>query len=185
MTTRGTDRQKAEHRFAAIAALIELASLPDERIFPRLMPDGQPVSTWTEAAQWCAANTGRSLRGIWRIWAAFKRGGKAALQRRARSDKGNSRFFRLHPPAAAFAAYLFMAWTRNVRTIFLAMERNAAALGVRVEELPSYETLRKWLRSCGEHSLVSSALRGQKAYRARANQDAKFGFLSRKGQRAA
>ena len=158
-------RIEAAQRFKAVAALVELQAQQSDARFPHLMPDGTKVQTWTEAAAWCAQNTGRSPVGIWRIWKRFKTGGRAALIRRTRSDKGTSHFFRCHPMVATFAAYLHVAWTRNTLQIFHAIEDNQAMLGLCNETMPSYETLRKWLRSTPQSTLIREALRGQRSYR--------------------
>lgn len=183
-TKRKAGREKWE-RLNAIAALVELSSLPVEQCFPHLMPDGERVTTWTEAEAWCAARTGRSLRTIQRIWSTFRRSGRAALARKIRSDKGKSRFFENHPAGATFAAYLFLTWTRNVRRIHAAMEQESLLLGIENGQLPSYTTLRQWLYFTARRALVSAGLRGQALYRGHLNAEAKRRLSSRKNKKAA
>jgi hypothetical protein len=167
----------AQARYEAIAALVDLTAQPADARFPHLMPDGQKVKNWREAEQWSAARVGRSLRTIQRLWAAFRDLGEAGLKQRPRSDKGISRFFRSCPKAAIFAAYLYLAWTKNCRTIQEAILRNAQLLCV-ADTTPSYETVRVWLRSAAfRSSFVPDALIGQACYRTLISADAMRGLL--------
>ena len=146
--------EHSQSRFAAIAALVQLSETPRRQRFPHLTPDGQCVRNWTEAVAWCAASSGRSIRGIWALWGAFRRSGHSALSNKSRSDKGCSRFFQRRPGAAVFVSGLYLAGIRNTRSILFELEQNCGALGVRRDQLPSYESLRRWLRSIDQSLLV-------------------------------
>jgi hypothetical protein len=154
--------ESAKSRFAAIAGLVQLSNKPYSQRFPHVMSDGRCVQNWTEAVAWCASQTGRSVRNIWAIWGAFQRGGSQALNNKPRRDSGGVRFFQHYPAAAVFAFTLYFTETQNVTKILVEMERNFAALGIERDQLPSYESLRRWLRSATIGPLVSSLLQEQK-----------------------
>jgi hypothetical protein len=159
------------NRYEAILPLIPLLDLPKNRRFPHLLPDGTCVWSTSAAASWCAQQSDRSLRTIWRGLAAFKRGGEAAFDRGFRSDKGLSRFFGRHRAAAAFVAYLSLTWRPSLQAIHEAMLRHREPLGLSELKMPSYGTVRFWLRSATP-SLVPMALEGQKLFRDLAFSDA-------------
>jgi hypothetical protein len=164
-------------RYDAVAPLIPLLGLPKNRRFPHLLPDGTCAWSMSAAASWCAQKSGRSLRTIQRVQAAFKLGGDGAFDRRFRSDRGLSRFFGRNRAAAAFAAYLSLTWRPSVRAIHEAMLRHRELLGLSGLKMPSYETVRCWLRSATP-SLVPLALEGQKLYRDLAFSDADICVLT-------
>ena len=62
-----------------------------------------------------AATNGASERSVWRWFSEFERRGSSAF-RRARADKGHSRYFESHPEVAARVARLW-ASQRSVRAI--------------------------------------------------------------------
>lgn len=153
-------------RLDAIALLIELDGIAPTERFPHLPLDGKRIRTWAEAEEWCAERADRSVRTIRRIFATFKKGGQAALQRRKRADKGISRFFARHSKAAMFAAYLRLAGLLTSRAIHRAMLRNHELLEIPEGKTASYETVRAWIKS-KPSAFVELALEGQKRYRDR------------------
>jgi hypothetical protein len=175
-------KAKAEDRFKAIAAMVELMEAPKEQRFPFLLPDGQRILTLTQAAKGCARQCGRSETGVWRLYGRFKKFGKEGLFSRSRNDKGFSRFFLKHSKAAAFAAYLRHAWQLPFSAIQDAMLRDYKLLEITEEKVPSCETVRRWLQSASI-PLVPLALEGQRVYRGRISSYAKRGLLTgTKGQ---
>jgi len=161
----------------SIAPLVELLRLPREIRFPHLLPDGQRAQTWTEMVSWCARRNGRSVETIWRRFGKFKRGGADLLQRRGRSDKGISRFFSQHLKAAAFAAYLRLAWRQTIREIHEAIQRDHDLLEISPQNAPSYRTVKLWPKS-ESPLVVASALEGQKTHRERVSALAKHGLMA-------
>lgn len=172
-----SDRKSARTRFDAIAPLVELSEIPIARRFPHLMADGQRMLTWSQAVEWCADRSGVSARSIYRMHAAFKKGGQKALQRSDRRDKGVSRFFTRHEKAALFAAYLHLAYPGNLCAVHSAIARDAGLLDIPEGKTPSYETVRTWLRSTLQSTLVTLALKGQRIFREQVAQHAKRGHL--------
>jgi hypothetical protein len=103
---------------------------------------------------------------------------------RSRKDKGTSRWFARYEKAAEFAAYLRLAWGQNFTEIYNIIQRDHDHLEIPPAQIPSYETVRAWLRS-NPVGLVALALEGQKAHRARIALDAKQGFLTERKEREA
>lgn len=167
----------AQSRFARIAPLVELLSIPASYRFPHLLPDGKRAQTWTETVAWCAVQSGRHVRTISRDLALFKEGSEGALLSHGRKDKGVSRFFARHSKATAFAAYLRLAWQQTFLAIHKAILRDGRLLEISAEEMPCYETVRGWFRSIPS-DLVALALEGQKAHRERVSSYAKRGLLT-------
>lgn len=154
----------AKGRFEIIAPVLELRDMPESRRFPHLMPDGKCVWTMGEAVAWCAAHNGLTPRTVWRAVSAFKKGGKQSLERGIRADKGHSRFFAHHRKAAALAAYLHLAWRPSVRSVYEAILRHRELIDLSTAKLPSYETVRTWLR-IATPTLAQLAVDGQGLYR--------------------
>jgi hypothetical protein len=168
---------KAAECLESIAPLAELLRFPQKIRFPYLLPDGQRAETWTEIVRWCARRNGRSVGTTWRTFAKFKRGGAELLQRRERSDKGISRFFSRHLKAAAFAAYLRLAWRQTFREIHEAIQRDRDLLEISRQNAPSYRTVSLWLRS-ESPLVVALALEGQKIHRERISAFARRGLMA-------
>ncbi len=161
-------------RFRAIAPLVELDQVPKPQRFPRLLPDGSRAWSATQIVAWCAKENGRCVRTVRRSLALFRRGGKGALERCPRADKGSARFFGRHRAAAVFAAYLHLAWRPSVRAVHQSILRNRESLGLSGVRLPCYETARAWLRT-GRQALAPLAVEGQNLYRALAFSEADRG----------
>jgi hypothetical protein len=164
-------------RFDAIAPLVQLFDVKESRRFPHVLPDGTRTWTMTRAVAWCAEHDKRSTRTIWRKIHDFKDRKNGLPERIGRSDKGHSRFFTWHNQAAIFAAYLHLALQPTTRGIHGAIVRNRELLGISAAQLPSYETVRVWLRSVSP-ALVKLALEGQRAYRELIFSDLERGLLA-------
>lgn len=169
----------SRHRY--IAPLLEAESEPKDQRFPRLLEDGTRVRNWGELENWCAARSGQigpkslSVRTVQRLRADVTKKGYGALLRDERKDKGKSRFFSAYPKAAWLVGYLFLDCRQSCRVAHEAIVRDAALIEVPSEELPSYETVRAWLKSMPP-SLVAYAREGRKAYRERMAPYLKRGF---------
>lgn len=178
-------RRKAfgEARLEVIRPYVELLGLPKDKRFPRLFPDGTRVWTIKAAREWCVKCADRSPRTIWRWLAIFKAGGKRAFER-PRSDKGRSRFFAQHRKAASLAAYVHQTFQPTVRSIHREIARNRKLLCLSAAELPSYETVRQWLR-CESLGLLKLALEGQQDFRELVFSEIKAGLLIVRKDRSA
>jgi putative transposase len=166
-------KEQIEKGFKSIEALAEILDLPESQRFPHRMPDGTRVRNWSEADAWSAKQDGSSISTIQRRKNRFKKEGRRGLLRVVRRDKHSSHFFDAHREAAYLAAYIFLECRQSCRAAYEAIVRNAAMIEVPSEELPSYETVRAWLRSIPP-SLTVYAREGRKAY-----QDKMSPFLQR------
>jgi putative transposase len=158
--------EQIEKVFKSIEALAEIPDLPDGQRFPRKMPDGKRVRTWTQAEEWQAKQNGTSPKTIHRRWNRFKKNGKNSLVRAVRCDKDKSHFFETYPKAKFLAAYLYLDQKQSATVAFEALVRDAALIEVPTDDLPSYETVRHWLSSMPP-ALITYAREGKKAYRER------------------
>jgi hypothetical protein len=93
-------------------------------------------------------------------------GGLPALADRQRRDKDTSRFFEQYPKAKWLAAYLYLECRQSVQAAYEAIVRDPAAVEVPPEDLPSYDTVRRWLGSMPP-ALTVYAREGRKAYQER------------------
>jgi transposase InsO family protein len=158
--------QRVEDRFKMIAPLIEIGRLRKAERFPCSMPDGKEVRNWGEAEKWCSSQSKLSTKTIRREYEKFKKNGQGALLRKQRKDRGSAGFFPAHPKAAWLVAYLYLECKQSCRAAFEAMIRDADLIEVSSVDLPSYETVRKWLNSMPE-ALKVYAREGRKHYRER------------------
>jgi hypothetical protein len=94
-----------------------------------------------------------------------------------RKDKGTSRWFEAYPQAKEFAAYLSLGESglsgldpsfnfvgQSVTYIRSELVRQAEALGIPKDDLPSYDTVRRWLNTTPS-SMRIYAEKGRRAYR--------------------
>jgi hypothetical protein len=171
-----------EGRLRTIAPLVELDQMPKAQRFPRLLPDGGRAWSATQIVAWCAKENGCCVRTVKRSLGAFRRGGKGALERGPRADKGSSRFFGRHHAAAAFAAYLHLAWRPSLSAVHRSILRNREAIGLGSVKAPSYWTVRQWLR-LATPALVPLAVEGQRIYRQLAFSEVEQGILRARNDR--
>jgi hypothetical protein len=168
---------ETEERYDVYAPLVDLSELPGDRIFPYILPNGERASRQGDAIKWCAKHSGRCVQTIYRKLSKLRKDGSKALSPRPRKDKGSSRFFSQNHKAAVFVAYLHLALQPTARAIHGAIVRNRELLGISEAQLPSYETVRVWLRSALP-ALVKLALEGQRAYRELMFSDLERGLLA-------
>ena len=173
------DKFGTRARLDAIEPLLALIDIPIAQRFPHLFPDGQCAESWSDAIRWCAVRTGVSTMTIRRIYRRFKVGGIGALSRRYRSDKGTSRYFKQHPEAAAFAAYLRLCWKLSYLHVHRVILQLSKAISLTEDQAPSNETVRMFLKTTPMPELISLALRGQEKYRHLASKYAKSGFFGK------
>ena len=156
---------KAEQRLAILHPILDYRV--DPRRFGMLrLKDGGAVTSASRMVEYVSETSGVSVRTLKYWLAQYQSGGLPALADRQRRDKGTSRFFTDFPKAAWLAAYLFLECRQSCRVAHEAIVRDADLLEIPVDELPSYETVRAWLRSMPP-SLTVYARHGKKAYRER------------------
>ena len=133
-----------------------------------VLPDGRKVLSASAMAEYLAHAHRLSQRTIWRWYRAFQKLGLLGLADRTRKDKGSSRFFMQHPAAARLAAYVYLTQRQPMYRAYEALQRDCLLVGAKPGELPSYETVRAYLRS----NAISEPMRlmareGARVYRER------------------
>jgi hypothetical protein len=150
-----SDAQEAQarERYGIVEPLIRFQtdqhSTPPKQLHLALslvLPDGSPVTTRSQMCSWLANKHHTSEATIWRWVSRFSAHGLPGLADRARSDASTSRFFAKHPDAATLAAYLFLEQRQSVRAAYEAIQRDCLSLKLKPCELPSYETVRAFLK---------------------------------------
>jgi transposase InsO family protein len=159
------DQAQAEFRLSILRMLFDFQREP-ERFGNLRLPDGTPVTSFSRMAAYVAAQSNVSEATIWLWKRRYEKDGLAALADRKRSDKNSSRFFSLYPKAAWLAAYLYLDQKQSVSVCYEALLRDAALLEIPAGDLPSYNTVRRWL-SMMPPQLVTYAREGAKIYRER------------------
>jgi transposase InsO family protein len=161
---------QARERYAIIDPLVRFQ--PDQRLaspgqlqlaLAMVLPDGSPVTTRTQMRLYLANKHDLSEVTIYRWVRAFTKRGLVGLADQARSDRGSSRFFEKHPDAATLAAYLYLGQRQSVRAAYEAIQRDCLLLKLKPCELPSYETVRAFLKRTPE-PLMLLAREGRRAY---------------------
>jgi len=169
------DQAVAESRLAVLSPILMYRADP-ERFAQLQLKDGSPVRSFSRMVVYVAeTNPGVSDRTLRNWLQRYRQGGFAALADKVRSDKQESRFFKAYPKAAWLAAYLFLECRQSATVAYEAIVRDAAMIDVPRRELPSYETVRAFLRSAPP-SLVTYAREGRKAYQDRMSPYLKRGF---------
>lgn len=165
--THEEEEELARGRYRVIEPLLNFSSTAAESAEPPLLlPDGREVRSATTMCEHLAIHHQLSQRTIYRWVQQFRRGGLSALADCARSEKGKSRFFERYDKAAVHAAYLYLVQRRSVRLAHEAIVRDREILEVPEEELPSYETVRAFVRSIPP-AIETLARNGYRAYRER------------------
>ena len=165
---------QARERYSIIEPLIQFegqrSTLPDQLPLELslVLPDGSPVTTRTQMRRYLANKHGLSDITIWRWVRRFTKRGLPGLADQARNDGGTSRFFAQHPKAANLVAYVKLAQRQSVATSYAALERDCLTVGVKPCDLPSYETVRRFLASKEfSEPLKLMAEQGRRVYRER------------------
>jgi len=163
LLTDPSDQAQAELRLSTIQMLFDYRTDPQRFGSLRLF-DGEPVTSFSRMVAYVAETTHNGESTIWLWLRNYEKGGLPALADRKRKDKNQSRFFTAYPKAAWLAAYLYLECKQSATFAYEAIVRDAAMVEIPSDDLPSYETVRSWLRSMPP-SLVTYARQGRKAYR--------------------
>ena len=159
------DQEQASQRLAVVQQILEYQRDPAR--FGRLqLRDGTPVTSASLMVEYAAEAHSISRGTLYNWLRAYKAGGFAALADRKRKDAHTSRFFEAYPRAAWLAAFLFLDQCMSCRVAHENIVSNREMIEVPQEDLPSYETVRAWLKSMPP-SLVVYAREGRKAYQER------------------
>ena len=161
---------QARERYAIIEPLVRFQPGPRlaspgqlQLALAMVLPDGSPVTTRTQMRRYLANKHNLSDITIYRWVRAFTKHGLVGLADQARSDRGDSRFFKKHPDAATLAAYLYLGQRQSARAAFEAIQRDCLLLKLKPCELPSYETVRAFLKRTPE-PLKLLARKGARVY---------------------
>lgn len=158
-------QKQAEDRLAVLQPILDFAADP-ARYRMLQLTDGGAVTSKSRmiAYQSAAHNVSRSTIKNWlKPW---RDGGFPALADRQRKDKGDSRWFASNNKAALLVAYLFLNHNQSYRACHEALIQDGEMLGIAEADLPSYETVRSWLKSAPP-CLTTYAREGRAAYQNR------------------
>lgn len=158
-------QQQAEERLAILQPILGYHD-DRERYNALRLSDGRAVTSKSKLIQYQAETTGNCERTIKGWLARYAAGGFPALADRQRSDKNTSRWFTDHPEAAHVAAYLYLLCRQSCRVCHETLVRDRETFGISEDDLPSYETVRSWLKSTPPY-LEAYAREGRRAYRER------------------
>jgi hypothetical protein len=158
-------QKQAEERLEILKPALEFSSDPG-RFSAFHLGDGRAVSSQTSLIQYVAQARGISERTI-KLWLQrYRQGGFPALADKQRCDKHSSRFFAHYHNAAILAAYLYLECRQNARVVYEAIVQDRELLAIPELELPSYETVRAFLKLMPPY-LKTYALEGRRAYQER------------------
>lgn len=156
---------QAEERLAILQPVLDFDRDPCRFAALRLR-DGSPVTSKTRMIRYQAETSGQGERTI-KLWLArYAQGGFPALADRQRSDKNTSRWFQEHRKAADVVGYLYLLCEQSCRACYEALVRDRETFGIAEDDLPSYETVRAWLKSAPPY-LEAYAREGRREYRER------------------
>ncbi|MEZ2347404.1 hypothetical protein [Terriglobus sp. RCC_193] len=159
-----TAAREAAERREVLAPLLDWINYPDKRLGLRLL-SGAAVRTQTDMIQWLAEQRGMSDSTVKRMLKRYREGGEANLAKKPRKDAGQSRFFSEHPDAAALVAFTGYADGTHVsaRAAERALRQQGWRLGLGLADLPSYDTIRRFL-DAADKDLKELARKGEKKY---------------------
>jgi hypothetical protein len=176
------DQQLAEQRLEIIRPILEYDADPKKWSACRLEDKSYVVSK-TQFVRYLAQISQPSVseRTIWGWYRAFTKGGFAALAKKPRADKGQSRWFSLYPKARILAAYLYLGdidrkdlrptemphRPQSVAFICKQIRERADSLGIAEGDLPSRETVRLFLSQEISPAMKVLAREGKREYRER------------------
>ena len=160
-----TAQRQAEERLGTIEPILMFQQ--DRARFGLLrLQDGTAVTSYSRMVAFTAEASGKSTHTIFDWVKRYKSGGLPALADRVRKDKYTSRFFQTYPKAGWLGAYLYLECRQSVTCAFEAIVRDRELLEIPEDELPSYDTVRVFLKSTPA-ALAVYAREGKKAYRDR------------------
>ena len=150
------DQKQAEERFAAIEPVLDYAR--DAARWAQL-----GIRSQAQLLRYQAEHTGNDVRTLHRWVSRYRSGGFPALADRKRSDRDRSRWFAEHREAAIAAAAGYLEYKQSCRVCYEIIEREHAKLGLAEGDLPSYETVRTFLKSMPPY-LKTYAREGRRKY---------------------
>lgn len=151
-------QEQANERYQAIAPLLEFAR--GVKQFPFSTLGGKTIRNLDQLAAHIAEEQQTSTRTIWRWYTRYKNGNSPALANRARSDRGQSRYFEDNPVLRSFAEKKYLSERLSIRMVHEALERECST---RRLDAPSYSTVRAYLASLPA-ALSSFAREGERQY---------------------
>lgn len=155
------EKQAAE-RLAILQPLLDYAKDPAHFAQLRLK-DGRAVTTANLLAEYLGETHGVSVRTLWNWKKRFDHGSDKALARSVRSDRGQSKFFQRYPDAAQLVASIYLKPHQTASRAYDNLVREHHLLNIPVHELPSYETVRRYLEALPP-SITVLARKGERAY---------------------
>ena len=165
--------RQARERYAIVEPLIRFKAEPSGAAESQMhldlglrLPDGTPVTTRTHLCRYLANKHHLSKATLWRWDSLFASHGLVGLSDPPRKDKNKSHFFEKHPKAATLAAYLYLEQRQSRRAAFEAIQRDCLSLGLKPDDLPSYETVRAFLGTISP-SVALLAREGRRIHRER------------------
>jgi hypothetical protein len=172
----------AEQRLAIIRPILEYDADPEKWSACQLA-DESLVSSKTQLVRYIAeiSQPRVSERTIWGWYRAVTNGGPKALAKKLRADKGQSRWFSLHPKARILAAYLYLGdidrkdllpnekphRPQSVAFVCEQIRERADSLGIAAGDLPSRETVRSFLSQAISPAMKVLAREGKREYHER------------------
>ncbi len=160
---------QSEQRLRLLSPILDFRRLGPLAGSVLLLPDGQPVRTLANFIRYQALQTGTSESTLWRCLRQYDAGGAGELVRRKRSDAQQSRYFAdpLHHGAAILVASLYLGdgFTPglSMQGCFDGLMAQVDLAGLAKDDLPTYKTVCRFLRSAPEHLRIL-AREGRKAY---------------------
>lgn len=112
-----------------------------------VLANGQPPTSLEQIAAWIAERNGKySASAIYKFYCRFKKGELLSLARKARRDKGQSRFFAEHPLAAEFLRNKYLNEALSIQMSWEALCRDWSKVEPGAQcEPPSYGAARRLL----------------------------------------
>ena len=170
-------QKQAAERNAIIQPILDFAADPRPFLHFQLT-DGRQVNSQERAIELVLAEHHDLSRSTLMRWLRrYRTGGFAALTDRTRADKGQSRWFARNRKAALLAAYLYLGDVdergnlrgsrQSVAFIHEQLRLQAASLGLELDDLPTYETVRVFLSQEISPAMKTLAREGRRAYRER------------------
>lgn len=166
--THPEDEAQAAERYAILEPILKFEDDRALRLQARTiaLTDGKPVTSCTRLIAYQAMRHGLSVRTVKRWLRRFREGGYPALADKERNDRHVSRWFRERINAAYLAAYLFLDCRQSYRVVYEAILEDRELLQIPDSDLPSYETVRAWLKGLPPY-LITYAREGRRAYQER------------------
>lgn len=154
--------KQATERLTILQPLLDCAKDPG-RFMQLRLKNGSAVTTANLLAEYLAETHGVSARTLWNWKKRYDEGGVNALARGVRADKGRSKFFEQYPEAAQLVASVYLKPYQTAARAYDNLLRDYHLLNVPVHELPSYETVRRYLEALPP-SIAILARKGERAY---------------------